>query len=326
MGDCLRKLLNSIKNQYNRDVQVVISDNASTDNTLNVIMEFESFFSDYKWFQQEYNIGPDRNYLKVVELAEGEYCWLMGSDDVLHPEAVQGVLRALDSQCDIYIGNRVLMDTNLQYIRQEKWLRGIDRNKIFDFRIPDELRDYFERSNSIGAVFSYLSSIIVHREKWYTVDFDTRFIGSGYSHAAILLSLVSDGATLEYIYDNIVFCRMGNDSFMENGYAKRVLIDIDGYIMLAELVPEDARWLFYKIIRRERDWLRLLKTRLFMSDFEWGVFKEKLTLIGWNQPSLLMIEKLCFLSPFWLLLEKIRTQIIKAFSKVRFFEGASLYD
>ncbi len=32
----------------------------------------------FTYFRWDSNKGADRNFLKVVEIASGEYCWLMG--------------------------------------------------------------------------------------------------------------------------------------------------------------------------------------------------------------------------------------------------------
>ncbi len=316
-GVYLKELLCSIRQQYKDNVQVVIADNASNDNTWSVICEFKRVVPNVKYYRHPYNVGPDRNYLKVVELADGEYCWLMGSDDVLSPNALSKVLCEIQLGRDIYLGNRVVTDINLNPIKHEKWLRETPSSKDFFLTGSDALVDYFSRANSIGAAFSYLSSIVVRRELWCSVDLDPCYIGTGYPHAAILLSIIARGASLRYIYDSIVLCRLGNDSFLSEGYAKRFMLDIDGYLMLSKLVPETSRPSFYTMMRRTRTWLRVVKVRMVMGESEWLKLEKKLTYYGWNPLSLKIAKNLKFARRAGLLFDRIRFHFLSLMARTR---------
>lgn len=77
--------LRIIEQQTYDDIEIVISDDCSTDNTRE---EIEKLQRDYKYpvryFRFETNQGYDRNYRKSIELATGEYCFVIGNDDTLH--------------------------------------------------------------------------------------------------------------------------------------------------------------------------------------------------------------------------------------------------
>src|SRR5687768_1489589 len=62
-------------------VDVLISDNGSGDDTLQICRQTAA---KVPWLTVEYNaanLGCDANYLKVLKLARGRYCWLLGDDD-----------------------------------------------------------------------------------------------------------------------------------------------------------------------------------------------------------------------------------------------------
>ena len=61
--------------------EIAVSDNSSNDNTREVIEYSRRKFPNLTYFCWDKNMGADRNFLKVVEIASGEYCWFMGSDD-----------------------------------------------------------------------------------------------------------------------------------------------------------------------------------------------------------------------------------------------------
>lgn len=82
--------LQSIKlNRATEDVdyEVCISDNGSSDNTLEIVRAAEKYLN-IKYFRHAENVGRVRNYLKVVDMAQGDFIWLLGDDDLLLPDAL----------------------------------------------------------------------------------------------------------------------------------------------------------------------------------------------------------------------------------------------
>lgn len=94
--DCLAHLLDSIVAQGRPDIEVVISDDASGDDTAAVAERYRGAIPKLIFVAQPQNIGLDKNFQAVVALASGDYAWLMGDDDQLEPGAVDAVLSALD--------------------------------------------------------------------------------------------------------------------------------------------------------------------------------------------------------------------------------------
>jgi glycosyltransferase involved in cell wall biosynthesis len=64
-----------------------VSDNCSTDGTRDVVRAAQANLG-IKYSRNEQNLGVARNFLRVVDLAEGEFVWLIGDDDLLLPQAL----------------------------------------------------------------------------------------------------------------------------------------------------------------------------------------------------------------------------------------------
>lgn len=270
-----------IEGHYTDIVEICVSDNASTDGTDKLINSFKNKYPAVQvvYSKSSENLGADRNYLKVVELASGEYCWLMGSDDALVPGSISRILSEIKHDYDIYLCNRIDCTYSLYPIKKFNWL-NISVDRVFDFRQRGELVDYFNRARSIGAVFSYLSSIIVKRSAWNNVCYDSSMTGTAYSHAYILVSLIANGAKLKYLQDAMVFNRTGNDSFAQQGDLKRFLIDLEGYLAIANklfFTDDETKEAFLRVMTREHPWYRLIKIRSFASDdLSWKSIRDKL--------------------------------------------------
>lgn len=81
-------------------VELVISDNCSTDNTRQLV---ERFGQDcpIRYHRQEQNIGGVRNVLSVVGTAAGEFCWIIGDDDMLRPGALRKLISVIEKYPDL---------------------------------------------------------------------------------------------------------------------------------------------------------------------------------------------------------------------------------
>ncbi|HEY0796717.1 MAG TPA: glycosyltransferase family 2 protein [Acidisarcina sp.] len=76
-------------------VELIISDNASTDSTPSVVEHFQCSGVALTYLRNETNLGMDGNFLQCFERARGKYVWLIGDDDVLVPGGLQKILKSL---------------------------------------------------------------------------------------------------------------------------------------------------------------------------------------------------------------------------------------
>jgi len=76
--------------------EVCVSDNGSPDDTSAVVAKFKDILP-IKYHRNPENIGIPRNFLNVVDMAEGEFAWLVGDDDLLMPDALVRLARLIDA-------------------------------------------------------------------------------------------------------------------------------------------------------------------------------------------------------------------------------------
>lgn len=79
------------------EVEIIVSDNASTDDTARLLAHLRAELSQLplRIATQPENLGLVGNLQWLVESAEGEYVWLLGDDDRPEPGAVAEILAAL---------------------------------------------------------------------------------------------------------------------------------------------------------------------------------------------------------------------------------------
>ena len=95
-AEFLREMLDSIVNQTYKNIEVIISDNASSDNTAEIAGEYAEKY-DFSFSINEKNIGAGNNFNKLIDLAQGEYIAIYHADDIYKPAIIAESVRALNS-------------------------------------------------------------------------------------------------------------------------------------------------------------------------------------------------------------------------------------
>lgn len=282
--------LESIISQAEDRVEIVILDGASTDKTTQVVQCFQKRFPNLVYQCGETNYGVDRDMATCVEMARGEYCWLLSDDDWLRAGALERMLKEVESGYEIYICNATRCSASMQPIKQNFWLSREIKDTVFNLHNKDEFIKYCNQANSIGALFSFWSTTIFRREEWLKTGFNDDFDGSCYAMASTLLSFIKRKCRLKYIQESLILWRDNEFTFShQGGLVKRFLLDFDGYLKLADKYLDDhidMRSAFLKVMTREHPWYTVIHVTSYIDNREeWQQFKSKMLKFGYNSKS-----------------------------------------
>ena len=283
IGDTLENIIS----QCSDDIEIVIVDGNSNDNTADVVNSFQCRFKNIHYYREKQNGGIDADLAKSVELAQGEYCWLMSSDDLLAAGAVQRILAEIIGGLEIYLCNIIACTKDMTPVRGLSWFSPEMATRVFDFSSEEILSEYLSEAKSIGALFSYMPAVIVRRADWMLVNGADEFLGSCYAHVFTLFSIIQNKSRLKYIsFPPLVLTRFGNDSFSEKGFVNRLLIDFDGYNSIANKLFSDdnhSKKSFLKVMTLEHPWYRILKLRSnALDEIEWRKIRVLLSIFGYS--------------------------------------------
>ncbi len=96
LGHLLAECVQSILSQSFQDLEVLIMDDCSPDQTPEVARSFDD--PRVKYIRNEANLGQLRNYNKGIELSTGKYVWLISADDRLRrPYIVDRYVRVMEA-------------------------------------------------------------------------------------------------------------------------------------------------------------------------------------------------------------------------------------
>ena len=92
----IRRAIESVLSQKHTNWILYISDNYSSDKTFEIAREYSKLDERIILFRQEENIGPERNFLHVLENSAGEFFKFHASDDWLGPDYLGECISRLD--------------------------------------------------------------------------------------------------------------------------------------------------------------------------------------------------------------------------------------
>ena len=107
----LREQLDSIVNQTYADIEIVICDDGSNDDTCEIINSYASRDDRIRFVQNSENLGFIRNFEKALSICSGTFIALADQDDVWLPQKIESLLTEIDSNLLVYSAVQ-LMDEN----------------------------------------------------------------------------------------------------------------------------------------------------------------------------------------------------------------------
>jgi glycosyltransferase involved in cell wall biosynthesis len=103
--------INSILPQLDKDDEVIISDDCSTDNTIELIKSLND--NRIRIYINKKQIGIIANFENAIRIAKGNYIFLSDQDDIWKPDKVQVQLSDLvDKGFDLSISDCEIFDSN----------------------------------------------------------------------------------------------------------------------------------------------------------------------------------------------------------------------
>ena len=168
--------LDSMVVQLEPGVEIVIMDNASSDNTTEVVTQYLLRHPEVRYFRKQENTGSDCNFDEAVRYAKGEYCWLMSDDDLLCSGAIARVLPLLKDKDDLIVVNSEVRDLSLTTVIESQLIK-IDFDRVYR---KDDNENFFVRN---AKYLSFVGCFVIRRTYWISKDpshyYGTRFIHVG---------------------------------------------------------------------------------------------------------------------------------------------------
>jgi abequosyltransferase len=236
----VERVLKSIAPQYISDIEVVIRDDSTNDETKFLVNRFSNLFP-IRYFRGEKE-GIDKTIIFLTEIAVGDFIWWMG-DDVIEPHGISSVLEVIKS------------DLNLNFIWANYRLTGA-LNLAIDFNENRYFQDRNELLETAGTALGFISATIFRRKSALTgIEKSKKYIGSAFVNLFLILHVISQAGNLYYLYGPIVVCHPATSEEIKISVVNKAgQINNNGFqvfgINFAKIVRSFEGYFKYKTIRK----------------------------------------------------------------------------
>ena len=210
--------------EYNfNDVEVLVSDNCSTDSIPQIMSEYTKKYPNIiRYSRNNENLGFDGNIMKLCELADGKFIHLFGDDDYYAPSGLKrlhDVLKNKDELSICVLSNYYHRNDNYNEIVSRKGLQN-------EFYIKD--RQYINDSDNFIIDIedrAWPNTNLVFRKEYYNQIPDLQqFFKKDWIHFYILLYIAKKWQNCYLFADKypIVINRVGVQKWLNNTDGPRI--------------------------------------------------------------------------------------------------------
>ena len=128
----LRQALQSAVSQTYTNLEIIVSDNCSTDNTGGLVDSFSD--SRIIYYKQAENIGANNNFNFCVQQAKGAFFLLLNDDDTIDNDFLETCVASLGGNLDvgvIFAGNRVIDENSKVLYETPNKCQGLSAEDFF---------------------------------------------------------------------------------------------------------------------------------------------------------------------------------------------------
>lgn len=149
----LRDCLDSLVEQTEKDIEIIVIDDGSTDNSPEIEAEYQKKYPNVKVYRNERNLGQSETRNRGIELAEGDYIAFLDSDDYvnlgmyeeLYQAAVENNMPELISTGLKFVEGSEYRKNKLEYIGKQSAIT------IHPMNDPDQV--FFESPSLCNKLF-----------------------------------------------------------------------------------------------------------------------------------------------------------------------------
>ena len=168
-ADVLRQCLNSIVEDpaFSDDVEIVVSDNCSTDDTRETVFGYSKNYGNIKYFKNETDVGADRNILLSLERGRGVFLKINNDYSIFNSGSIEYLLNVIkefqNEKPALYFHNHyetcereIVTDFN-EILKKEKW--GMSWIGSYGYW-KDDFQNFEERDRRISTMFQQVDWFI----------------------------------------------------------------------------------------------------------------------------------------------------------------------
>jgi glycosyltransferase domain-containing protein len=152
----IKRSITSVINQDYDNIEIVISDNASTDATPLICQEFCEQYERIKYIRQHTNYGPTRNFREALENSDGEFFMWLADDDYLDYSYISNCVNFLQENPDYSLacGRRLYFkEDNKQDLGEREFIYEGQTSQFFQEKATERVKAYYQNVGDNGFMY-----------------------------------------------------------------------------------------------------------------------------------------------------------------------------
>lgn len=184
------------------EIEVIISDNASTDATSKYILKKFSNNKRIKYYRNDENIGADANFIKSVERSTGRYVWLFGDDELLKNHAIVSVLNIIKKHSN-----------SLLIVKDESYNTKLTHSQLFN--TYSDLVFFVSKKNPNFLLAHTLITTNIFLKDIFDIQRANEFISTNYGHMYAISENLKNGGSVYVFNQPIIQVRKHRAAFAQ---------------------------------------------------------------------------------------------------------------
>ncbi|EJL6397692.1 glycosyltransferase family 2 protein, partial [Vibrio navarrensis] len=218
----LETCVNSVLKQgFSSDVEVLIIDDCSTDNTWSVIKDLSTQYSNVKGFKTAVNSGPGIARNIGIEHASGSWVLFLDSDDILAETAIEKLRRVINREQSNILNTKKLdiVAYDFRFLNSNHD-SAIGRTDINALRLPkDELLNEYLSLKMDGSV------IFTMMRKEFLDKHSIRFYQGYHEDVDFMFKVYAEAQRLSII-DDVIYIKNNRQGSIVNTISQKHIIGI----------------------------------------------------------------------------------------------------
>lgn len=200
LKNCLHAFLSQLNIENKPLVEIYVSNNASPDNTTEIVNEYIAKGHEITYHINSENIGPDNNVASCFKKAKGKYVWVFADDDYLLPGCLNPIISILKTN---NVG--VVYLSSLWYDNvKELQIRTFTK---LNYTVFEDSLSFFEQ---VHYWITFASGNIVNRESLQSQDWSIQFEDSNLIQLSWMIPAIFYNKRNIYIKDQVLACKANN--------------------------------------------------------------------------------------------------------------------
>jgi len=199
LDQCLAQLSRQVP-EFEREIELLISDNCSTDDTRDIVTKYSAKGISITYTINKENLGVDKNVIKCFDFASSKYVLVLGDDDIILDGALSKIIPLLREN-----------DFGVLYLSsygfKNNYLTERPKIKLSGVEVFDDVERYLKKVN---YWITFLSGNVVNKSVLQPEFVSSRFMGTNLVQLNWILTAVFSGPHNAIVHDYVVAAKIEN--------------------------------------------------------------------------------------------------------------------